>query len=98
MGVVAMGFVVWSLYGLIGRWDGASLNVNWMLVVVGSIPLAIGVALQAVVWTHFASWLVGKKVPFSPESPSTWSRCSRDSCRARSAWSWCASRGRRAWA
>lgn len=64
LGLVAGVFVVWSLYGLIRRWDGASLHVDWVLVVLGSIPLAVGVALQAVVWTYFARRLSGKKIAF----------------------------------
>lgn len=66
MAIVAIGFVSWSLYGLVKRWDGASLQVDWVLVAIGSIPLAIGVALQAVVWTHFARRLTERRLPFGP--------------------------------
>jgi hypothetical protein len=66
MALLAFAFVSWSLYGLVKRWDGAALSIDWTLVAIGSIPLAIGVALQAVVWAHFARRLTGKPLPFGP--------------------------------
>ncbi len=63
---MAIAFVAWTLVSLLGRWDGASLHVRWSLVVIGSVPLAVGVAIQAVAWTFLARKLTGRPVALGP--------------------------------
>lgn len=64
--LLALGFVVWTLWDLGRHWDGRMPAMRWGLVGLSALPLAIGVLIQAVAWRVLLARMTGSAVPLKP--------------------------------
>ncbi len=59
---MALGFVAWTFYGLLRRWDSDALDVRWGWVVLSLVPLALGVMVLAFGFALLLARLSGREV------------------------------------
>jgi hypothetical protein len=62
LGALSLGFVVYALWGLAGRWDSSKISLSWAPLLLSLLPLGAGVIVLALSWKWLLESMTGRSI------------------------------------